>query len=122
MHKIEELAGKLMDFSTQLAMCSSRYVELASLLKDVDAVKFQGLSCVLDTGTQTIAFKITFDDLTESAADKAVDEIEKQASDYATRIGLLWSQVHSLASTVKDNLANAPAGPEPQVFKVEDDN
>jgi hypothetical protein len=123
MHKIEQLAEQLSELASQLQVCSSRYVELATALKD--GLENTYLTCNLNTQNQTFAVDLCYEDLQPEQFKQVYKTAEKAAQEYAERIGILWSSVHQLAGTVKDTVSTVDdeqpevAG---EVFKVDDDN
>lgn len=124
MHKIEQLAGQLAELASQLQVCSSRYVELATALKD--GLEGTYLTCSLNTQNQTFAVDLCFEDLQPEQFKRVYTAAEKAAQEYAERIGILWSEVHRLAETVKDTVSTPEDAEQAEAvaetFKVEDDN
>lgn len=125
MHKIEELAARLHDLSTQLVACSARYVELATTLRE-GLTADTHLACELFTSNQSFSIQLKPEQLTEDGLNTIILAVDTTAKSYAERIGLVWSEVHKLAESVLGELteATAPALDEalPETFKVEDDN
>ena len=123
MHRIEQLAEQLSELAAQLQVCSSRYVELATALKD--GLEGTYLTCHLNTQNQTFAVDLCYEDLQEEQFKQIYKTAEKAAQEYAERIGILWSSVHQLAGTVKDTVSTVDEE-QPEVaeeaFQVDDDN
>jgi hypothetical protein len=129
MHKIEQLAEQLHRLSTELVMVSSKYVELATQLKD-GIGEYADIECTLvGADNKLFAFRLTKQDLTEAGAQKMYETIEANAVGYSTVIGNLWGSVGALSASVTQDLQGSSpvevaqeAEPEGQVFKVDDDN
>lgn len=129
MHKIEELAEQLHKLSTDLVVASSKYVELATQLKD-GIGEHADIECTLvGTANKLFTFRLTTQDLTETGVQKMYAAMEEGALGYSTVIGKLWGNVGTLSVSVTQELqGSAPvevayvAELEQQVFKVEDDN
>ena len=125
MHKIEQLAEQLSELASQLQVCSSRYVELATALKD--GLEDTYLTCSLNTKNQALAVAVDlcYEDLQPEQFKQVYKAVEEAAQEYAERIGILWSKVHQLAGTVKDTVSTVDDEQSEvveEVFKVEDDN
>ena len=128
MHKIEELAKRLHGLASELSVASSKYVELATQLKE-GVAEHDDIDCTLvNANDHVFMFRISAGDLSETGKQKMYAAMEAGAVGYSTDIGVLWGTVNHLAASVTNELQGnqqqeeATTEPEAQVFKVEDDN
>jgi hypothetical protein len=124
MHSIEKFAQELKDLANDLAVCSSKYVALANMLRNGVADNTEILCTICSEPPVNITLKIG--DLSNTIKnEKMMVEIEQQAHDLTPVIGTLWSRVSRLAETMTNGIRaldqDADEAKEKQVFKVEDD-